>query len=176
MLIAAPFYTDSLRGQLPLIVVGAVVLVAIAGLVNPRSMGIFLAAAVASGIGLVVYELWALYWYEDSNAIQFIIREVIAVTFLVGFYFSIKTTRSFMLHRIGKHDEAGEFDNEPAPSIRAERREAPSMTEQFLPLFLQRGKNRDRRSAAPEDSPAQQSPGRSRKDMYPTETPYEEIL
>jgi hypothetical protein len=50
------------------------------------------------------------------------------------------------------------------------------MTEEFLPLLLQRGKNRDKRNTSPEESPARQTPGRSNKDLYPQETPYEEIL
>ena len=58
---------------------------------------------------------------------QFIWRELIAIIFLVAFYFSVKTVRAFILHQIGKSQQVGEFDEdakdaweEPAPTPRKE--------------------------------------------------------
>jgi|GEM_PF-417482 len=176
MLIAAPFYTDSLRIQLPFIVVGAIVLVAIAALVNPHKQGPFMAGAIASGAGLALFEMWALYWYEDSNILQFLLRQAIAVVFLVAFYFCMKTVRAFILHSIGKHDEPGEFDDKYAPERPSKPRKATSLRDEFLPWFAQRGGRSEERGAAEADTPVRQTPGRSKKELYPTETPYEEVL
>src|SRR3989344_1680177 len=71
MLIAAPFYADSLRAELPFEIVGALALVALAALANPHNKSVFVLSAIAAGIGLVVYEMWALYTYFDSTWAQF---------------------------------------------------------------------------------------------------------
>ncbi len=110
MLAGAPFYADELRMEFPFEVVGALILVALAALANPHKRFIFIASAVAAGIGTAIYEVWALYSYEDSTWLQFALRQAIASMFLIAFYFSMKTVRAFMLHKVGKHDTAGEFD------------------------------------------------------------------
>ena len=112
MLITAPFYANNLTIELPFEIVGALVLVALAALTNPHKQTIVVADAVAAGLGLLVYGTWALLTYDNSSWLQFILREVIALLFLTAFYFSMKTVRAFALHQIGKHDEAGEFDEE----------------------------------------------------------------
>ena len=112
MLIGAPFYASFLFVELPFEIAGALVLVALAALTNPLKKGTLLADAIASGVGMVVFESWALLAYYDSSWVQFILREIIAIIFLVAFYFSMKTVRAFALHQIGKHDYAGEFDEE----------------------------------------------------------------
>src|SRR3989338_782571 len=140
MLVGAPFYASFLGVELPFLITGALALVAVAALVNPHKKSIFLVAAVASGVGLVVFETWALYGYYDSNWVQFILREVIAVVFLAGFYFSMKTVRAFVLHKVGKHDEAGEFEE---PTTDSTPRIAPtnSWRDEFTPWFLKNGGN-----------------------------------
>lgn len=110
MVVGAPFYADELRIELPFLIVGALSFAFLAALANPHKRLIFMVGAVAAGLGFVIYETWALYTYAESSWLQFILREIIAIVFLVAFYFSTKTVRAFMLGRIGKHDEVGEFD------------------------------------------------------------------
>lgn len=110
MVVGAPFYVDVLEDKLPFLIVGALTLAGIAALVNPHKKWVFIAAAAAAGVGFVIYETWALNQYATSSWIEFILREVVAVTFLTGFYFAMKTVRAFVLHKVGKHDEAGEFE------------------------------------------------------------------
>ena len=110
MLVGAPFYANALQIQLPFLIIGALVLAGLAALANPHKKWIFVVSAIAAGAGFVIYELWALQQYAGSSWVQFILREVIALVFLIAFYFSMKTVRAFMLGRLGKHDEAGEFD------------------------------------------------------------------
>ena len=176
MLIGAPFYADSMRSELPFEIVGALVLVALAALVNPHNKSVFMVGAVASGVGLVIYETWALYTYFESTWLQFILREIIAIVFLAGFYFSMKTVRAFVLHTVGKHDEVGEFD-EPAPQQR--RAAQRTWRDEFTPWFLQNAGNSKRNSAKekaePETGP-RMSPGRSPEEIKPKYHPYEDTM
>lgn len=110
MLIGAPFYADELRTEFPFVVVGALVLVALAALASPHKHLVFVASAIASGVGAFIYEVWALYSYQESTWVQFGLREAIAIIFLISFYFSVKTVRAGLTHMVGKHDTAGEFD------------------------------------------------------------------
>ena len=92
--------------------------VALAALANPHNRTIFMAGAVAAGVGLVIFETWALFSYHESTWMQFILREVVALAFLAGFYFSMKTVRAFVMHKVGKRDEAGEFDEREFDAVR----------------------------------------------------------
>lgn len=180
MLVGAPFYADSLRVELPFEIVGAVILVALAALANPYKKFVFFVGAIAAGVGLVIYEIWALYTYFESTWLQFILREAIAIIFLVAFYFNMKTVRAFVLHRIGKHDEAGEFDEDSGSG--SQRRMPPNTTrtlrEEFFPWFMQKGgttKKEEPTESGSEPGP-RMSPGRSREEVMPKTHPYEEIM
>ena len=172
ILIGAPFYADTLRTELPFEITGAVILVALAALANPHNKLIFLAGAIASGVGLVVYETWALYTYSDSTWLQFILRQAIAIVFLAGFYFNMKTVRAFVLHRVGKHDEVGEFEEEPAP---AKKPDARTWRDEFIPWFLRNAgdnKRNNNKKVETETGP-RMSPGRSPEEIKPKYHPYE---
>lgn len=112
MLIGVPFYGNWLHLELPFVVVGAAILVALAAISNPYRKSIHFANSVAAGVGMVLYEIWALYAYAESTWLQFSLRQLIAILFLVAFYFSMKTVRAFLLHQVGKHDQVGDFDQE----------------------------------------------------------------
>jgi hypothetical protein len=171
MLIGAPFYTDVLRAQLPFIMIGALLAVAIAALANPHNKSVFLAGAVGSGVGLVIYESWALYNYFDSTWLEFILREAIAIVFLAAFYFNMKTVRAFVLHTVGRRQEAGEFERPSTPRIGRKT----TWREEFIPWFLRNGNNRNAKTTVPETGP-RINPGRSREEFIPKEHPYEDQL
>ena len=172
LLIAAPFYADTLRSELFYEIAGAVVLVAIAALANPHNKSTFMFAAIAAGVGLVVYESWALNKYFDSTWVQFILREVIALIFLVAFYYSVKTLRAFLLHRVGKQDEVGEFE-EPALSGTPAKGEKKHVDD-FLPWVHRNNSNNSKK--LPEESGPRVNPGRSLDETMPKSHPYEEQL
>jgi MFS superfamily sulfate permease-like transporter len=109
MLIAAPFYTDDLPSDLPYIVVGVIALVVAAAITTPwKKMTIGL-DAFAAGVGLIVFEVWALHAYNNNEMLKFVIREVLAVIFLFALYLSAKTLRAMLLHRMGKTDTPRDF-------------------------------------------------------------------
>jgi hypothetical protein len=183
MLIAAPFYTDALRVQLPFIIIGALVLAAIAALANPLKQSVFIAGAIASGVGLVVYESWALFMYSESSWPEFVLREGIAIVFLIAFYFNMKTVRAFVLHRIGKYGEAGEFDTSSVPRASSgQKKTESSKPDDFLPWASRSGGGSKKVSdsktdpAATADTGPRMTPGRSREEIMPKTHPYEEQL
>src|SRR3989344_7832685 len=69
MLFAAPFYTSNLPVELPFIVVGAVVIVGLGGLTNPFKRWVMTMNTVVSGVGVVIYETWALMSYQSGFSV-----------------------------------------------------------------------------------------------------------
>src|SRR3989344_6031518 len=114
IVVGAPFYADSLSAELLYEILAALILAGLAALVNPHNKPLLLANAIAAGVGLVVYAFWGLSEYSTSTWVQFILRELIAIIFLVAFYFSMKTVRAFILHQIGKRETVAEFDENAA--------------------------------------------------------------
>ena len=131
MLIAAPFYTDDLHVEMPFIIVACLVLVGVSALTSPIKQNIMSADAVVSGVGLVIFEYWAIHGYTSESAIQFIIRQVLALVFLFAFYYSTKTLRSMILKQVGRKDaplvtamDLGPEDGEAFLAARADKRQA----------------------------------------------------
>lgn len=116
MIISSPLYSDTLRQEFPLIVIGAVVAAAFAAMMNPRDRWVVIGSAAISGVGLVVYAMWGMSGYDSVSPIAFVLRLAVAVVFLFAFYFSMKTLRAFMLHQIGKRETVDEFE-EPDEKI-----------------------------------------------------------
>lgn len=112
ILIAHPFYANDLRPELPFTILGALVLVALAALTNPHNKTLVVADVIAAGVGMLVYQAWALFEYESSTWLEFGLRQGIAILFMMTFYFSTKTMRAMLLGQIGKHEELGEFDTD----------------------------------------------------------------
>lgn len=111
MLLGAPLYSsgDELLANIPFIVVGIVVIVALAALTNPYKRWVITLDAVAAGAGAALYGLWALTEYQNAGPLEFVLRGFIALLLLFAFYFSMKTLRAMMLHQIGHGDSAQDF-------------------------------------------------------------------
>ena len=108
MLAGAPFYTVVLADVLPFLVIGAIVAVALAALTSPRSRLIMRLDAVASGVGALVFEYWALASYHGNFPIEFVLRQIVALIFMFAFYYSLKTLRAMI---------SGAIDTNGSPSI-----------------------------------------------------------
>jgi hypothetical protein len=122
MLLGAPFYADNVRAELPFVVVAALVVVCLAALTNPWKKSILIADAIVAGVGMLVYQIWALNGYGVTGHTSFILREAISIIFLFAFYFSVKTVRAMILNQIGKRASLDEFGGgTPAPSEDAEK-------------------------------------------------------
>ena len=123
MLLAAPFYTDNLSIELPFIVAGAILLIFVAALTSPQKQNIISADAVASGVGFVIFEMWALLNYQTVPVYTFVLRQVLAILFLLAFYLSTKTLRSMVMHTIGVRDSQHDLYMEKGTLDEVERRQ-----------------------------------------------------
>lgn len=135
MLFTAPFYGESIRTELPFIVIGTLVLVALAAATNPWKQNVMTYDAIASGVGLTIFQTWAVWGYEESTLLAFVFRQALALIFLAAFYFSVKTVRAMILHQIGKRDSNEEFGAEKPVSnivLPRFRRRTPKQKPEFL--------------------------------------------
>lgn len=113
MLIFSPFLSRELPVILPIEIGGALLIAILGALTSPARQISMLANAVASGVGVVVYELLALNAFYSGAMIAFIQREAIAIAFLFALYFSLKTLRNMMFRILGKRgDRVGDLNNE----------------------------------------------------------------
>jgi len=129
-ILAAPFYADDLQAQLPLIVVMTVGLVACAAFTSPRSRTMIFIDAAVCVVGLIFFELWALSAWERVSYLTFFLREIAALLFLFGLYYSGKSWRAVMLGEVGERPGYHEFPRESevdniGNSFRADDQEEP---------------------------------------------------
>ena len=109
IVISAPFFGGAIPLLLPLEVIGAVALVILAALTNPKNKTVMIADAGAAAFGIVLYETTALYSYSKGDIWTFLAHEALVLTFVFALYFSTKTVRAMLLGYIGKHLPPGEF-------------------------------------------------------------------
>ena len=110
MLLAAPLYADNVRLEFPFEIIGAIIAAGCAALTSPHSKLTLFADAIVAGVGTIVYSVWGIFEYDSITSTAFVLRLAVALVFLFGFYFSMKTVRAFALHQIGKRPTVDEFD------------------------------------------------------------------
>ncbi|QSH39379.1 hypothetical protein JXR01_03725 [Candidatus Kaiserbacteria bacterium] len=104
-LLALPFFPDLLPFN-PLIQVFAVVVIIVfAALTNPSKRWVMAYDALIAGIAVVVIESAAINQFEMSSWLEFAVREVLVVLFLIALYLSLKTVRAMYMNQIGKESE-----------------------------------------------------------------------
>ena len=111
MLVSAPFYGESLRVELPFELIGALVIVSLVAITRTMERVILTADAIAAGVGLSIYQTWALFGYIGAGhalSIAFVLRETLAVLFMFAFYFSVMASRSMIIREAGETDSSDE--------------------------------------------------------------------
>lgn len=102
MLIIAPFLVSrGAAGLVPFEIGGAIILVFLAALTNPKKQWVLMADAVVAAVGVLVFEVLALGAYAANSWLTFIALEAVTIAFLFALYFSLKTVRNMMLGQIG---------------------------------------------------------------------------
>lgn len=93
MLVGAPFYASNLATELPVIVGASLIIVCLAAFTSPVSRTILLADAVVAGVGMVLFEMWALSDVAATVPVAIALRQAIALILMFGLYFAGKTLR-----------------------------------------------------------------------------------
>jgi hypothetical protein len=108
ILVSSALYSRAISAALLLPIVGSMVLITLAALTNPHSKAIMRLNAVASGVGVVVFEVWALTALSSGTLVGFVLFEATAILFVFAFYFSMKTLRSMLMNLLGKEEISDE--------------------------------------------------------------------
>lgn len=109
LLFLTPFLADTAFILIPLQIIGAVILILLSALTNPKNKTIMVANVAAALIGIVVFEMFALAAYRGGAIMLMIGFQILALSFIYAFYLSLKTLRAMELGQIGKRDIPGEF-------------------------------------------------------------------
>lgn len=109
LIFLAPVVGGYMPSLLPIAIVGAVILVCLAALTNPRKQWVMGANALTAGVGLIFAELIALMAYGSDEIVLFLTHQAIALVFLFALYFSMKTLRAMMLGTIGRRGRPSEI-------------------------------------------------------------------
>ena len=100
-------------GSLTVGVIGVpivLMLMVLAGFTNPHSKIVMILDTVAAVLGLIVAEVYAIAAYLSESLYIFLTFEALCVLLLIALYFSAKNVRAALMHKIGKIDGVGEFD------------------------------------------------------------------
>lgn len=98
ILVAIPFDAALLNFYFTIGIVGVLLLTLFAGFTSPRSKWIIIGSVVVSALGFLTFEYFAVGHYLNTHSITdivFLIRQAIALTFILAVYFSSKTVRGF---------------------------------------------------------------------------------
>lgn len=109
-IVVLPLWDNVLPLSIRMQLLGALLLVFLAGLTNPHSKLIMILNVCVAGIGAFLFETTAIYFYGTDSIILFMVREVAAILFLFALYFGVKSLRSMLLGVVGHTTLPGEFD------------------------------------------------------------------
>ncbi len=109
MFVFVPLFGFVAPMLLPIQIFGAVILITLGALTNPKKRSILMLDALASAIGIILFEVIALSSYTSGDGLGFFAHEVLAFTFMFSLYFSLKTVRAMEMGLLGKEPMPGEF-------------------------------------------------------------------
>lgn len=96
LLLANLFDQEFLGFYLVVGVIGVLIIVILAGLTSPRKKKVLIAETIIAGLGFVIFEYLAIGAYQHINTVYdlvFILRQTLAILFLVTLYYSVKNIR-----------------------------------------------------------------------------------
>lgn len=105
MLATLPFFKNELAIPIAYSVVAIIAVTFAAGYTNPHSRWILIFDVVVAGFGLLVFGFHSItgysnYGMQGVREVLFYTNQVLALSFLAAFYFSVKSLRGFAERRI----------------------------------------------------------------------------
>lgn len=96
---------------------GGIILITLAGLVNPHSRWVMVLCAVAAGAGAFFLELAAISFRMTDSIPLLVIREAGALLLIAALYFSVKTLRAMSQGKIGEWSRPWEFEKKKEEGV-----------------------------------------------------------
>ena len=95
-----PVFSDRIPEPTSISILAVIILVAGAGITNPKRAWTAYFDLAVSSIAIIVFEYYGILTYSSSRSYTdsfFIVNQILAVLFLLAFYYSVKTVRGTMI-------------------------------------------------------------------------------
>ncbi|MEO8065835.1 MAG: hypothetical protein ABI643_03220 [Candidatus Doudnabacteria bacterium] len=93
IVVGLPFVYGYLGLPITLSLVAALALVIFAALTSPNHKWVIEINAIVSAVALLIFEAYAIRFYNLQQPFLFVTNEILALLFLVALYYSVKTWR-----------------------------------------------------------------------------------
>ncbi len=91
-------------------VIAGIILILLAGLMNPHSRWVMVLSVLAAALGAVLLEGSAIAFHAKDNLSLLIAREAGALAFVVALYLAVKTLRAMNQKKVGELPRPWEFE------------------------------------------------------------------
>lgn len=103
MLVALPFVNPLLPFPIFTSILVIIILCLVAGLTNPLQTWVAIINEVTAIIAVLVFEYYAVLYYQNSGfSLIFNINQILALNFLVAFYYATKNLRGIIVSNKGR--------------------------------------------------------------------------
>lgn len=85
-------------------------LILLAGITSPTMKWLMFVNAAVAAVGIYFLQSAAIFFLDSDSKVLFTLRELCVVLLLFAFYYSVKSFRSMVTHKIGAQSRPGEFD------------------------------------------------------------------
>lgn len=86
------------------------ILVFLAGVTSPHNRWLMFINATIAAIGVYLVQSAAITFFSTDSLLLFLVRQLVAILLLFGFYYSVKSFRSMATGKIGKKADPREFE------------------------------------------------------------------
>lgn len=112
--LAIPFWGHILPFGTLFEVLSGIVLIALAGFINPHSRWVMVLCAIAAAFGAFLLEVTAITYHARDPLPLLLVREVGALMLLAALYYSVRTLRAMSQGKIGMAPLPWEFEKKRA--------------------------------------------------------------
>ena len=93
MLVTLPANQDYLPIPLYVAVVGSIIFILLAGLMNPMHRVTLMLSSLAALVGLFLFEWYAVQGWNEMHRVFFVSNQILAILFLFASYYGVKSVR-----------------------------------------------------------------------------------
>ena len=98
ILLGLPILSQTLSIPAYIAIVSVLAVVFVAGITNPAQKWVSVLDAMVSVVGFIFFEYYAVKVYSEGSIYYiYLINQLIAIVFILAFYFAVKTVRGFLV-------------------------------------------------------------------------------